>query len=287
MSVARRISGMLGLAAVVALFAAPAAAHAQDYDLNFTLPTAGKSGCMVCHGDPNLGRLQGDRFVSYWVDGSVLDQSAHVSVMCTGCHLDFAYKAPHNIDEADWVATAKLACKNCHQEQWDAYSAGVHSIALEPGDQPATEDQDKPLCGDCHGSHDIKPLTDNPEGRAELHARGLEMCGTCHEEYAESYADYYHGAAYRQGAPDAPACWQCHSYHDIRPSDDRDSTVNEDNLIETCGQCHDAVDTGYVQYAGLIHKRIQAYAENPVYGFIQSARESLMEFFGTVRSWFT
>lgn len=287
MSALRRIAAACVVAGVWTAVFWPVPAMAQDYDLNFTLPTAGKSGCMVCHADKNLGRLQGSRWISYWVDPAPLDSGPHAAIMCTGCHLDFAYKSPHNIEQTDWVRTAKLACKNCHQEQWTAYSTGVHSIAVQPGEQIAKEDQDKPLCGDCHGSHEIMALTDNPAGKAALHAEGELICGRCHEDYWESYADYYHGAAYRQGATDAPACWQCHGYHDILPSDDRRSQVSGAELPETCGQCHDDATGNYLSYAGIVHQRQKAYAENPVYSRIQSARESLEEFFGRIRSWFS
>lgn len=287
MSVWRRITaGLLAVAAGAVVFG-PAVALAQDYDLTFTLPTAGKSGCMVCHADTNLGRLQGSEWISYWVDPEPLDSGPHAGIMCTGCHLDFAYKSPHNIEQTDWVRTAKLACKNCHQEQWESYSAGVHSIAVQPGEQIAKEDQDKPLCGDCHGAHEIKALTDNPEGKADLHARGKQVCGDCHEDYWESYQDYYHGAAYREGASDAPVCWQCHGYHDILPTDDRRSTVNGENLEVTCSTCHKTASGKYLGYAGIVHQRQKAYAENPIYSTLENAKDSIREFFGQIRSWFT
>jgi len=290
MPVYRRI--IVVLLAAAALWSVAAPALAQDYDLNFTLPTAGKSGCMVCHADKNLGRVQGTTWVSYWVDPAPLDAGPHASIMCTGCHLDFAYKAPHNIEQAEWRRTAKLSCKNCHQEQWTAYSAGVHSIAVQPGEKVAAADQDKPLCGDCHGGHDILTLTDNPAGRAKLHSEGKQVCGRCHEDYWESYADYYHGAAYTRGASDAPACWQCHGWHDALPSDNRGSKVNESNLQETCAQCHsktneDKDNEQYLSYSGLIHRRQEVYEDNPLYGLIQSTKASIQEFFGKLGSWFT
>lgn len=281
----RRIIVAIAIAASV--WSVPAIAHAQDYDLNFTLPTAGKSGCMVCHADKNLGRVQGTTWVSYWVDPAPLDAGPHASIMCTGCHTDFAYEAPHNIEQSDWRRTAKLSCKNCHQDQWTAYSLGVHSIAVQPGDKIAAKDQSKPLCGDCHGGHDIMALTDNPAGRAKLHAEGKQVCGRCHEDYWTSYSDYYHGAAYRKGASDAPACWQCHGWHDILPSSDRRSKVHAASLQETCGQCHSNTNEKYVSYAGLIHKRLEAYEDVPIYTFIQNAKASIRELFGKLSSWFT
>jgi len=279
---------LLACALVCALLYAPAVALAQDYDLTFTLPTAGKSGCMVCHADPNLGRLQGDQWVSYYVEGGPLDDGPHSAVMCTGCHLDFAYKSPHEVDPIEWVRTARLACKNCHQEQWTAYSEGIHSISVQPGDEFTELDATKPLCGDCHGpSHEILALTDNPQGQADLHRRGYEICGRCHEDYWDNYYDYYHGAAYQRGATDAPACWDCHGFHDMQPSSDRDSAVHPDNLEETCSQCHDGANEAYVSYAGLVHRRADVYAENPLYSFIKDTRDSIEGFFGTIRSWFT
>jgi hypothetical protein len=250
-------------------------AEAQEYDLSFTLPTAGKSGCMVCHADPNLVRIQGDRYITYWVDSEPLDAGPHAGIMCTACHLDFAYKAPHGTDDGQWRRTAKLSCRNCHQEQWNAYNAGVHSLAAGPGESAQPGDEDKPLCGDCHGSHEIAMLTDNPAGVAELHRRGYEVCGRCHEEYWDSYADYYHGAAYRRGAPDAPACWQCHGYHDIAPSDERRSSVNENSLAKTCGECHTDVNDVYLSYSSLVHKRAEVVEANRLATFIGQVRERM------------
>lgn len=288
MRTVRRIAAVFACAAACASFLVPAVAVAQDYDLNFTLPTAGKSGCMVCHGDKNLGVLQGDQFVSYWVDGAILDESAHAGIMCTGCHIDFAYKSPHNIEQTDWVRTARLSCKNCHQAQWDAYSRGSHSLAIEPGEEMSESEAAKPLCGDCHGpSHGIMTLTDNPEAKEELHQNGYEICGKCHAEEWDSYSDYYHGAAYRRGAPDAPSCWQCHDYHAIQPSTSRDSTVYEGNLAETCGQCHEDPSDKYLEYAGLVHRRDEVRSENPLYRFMDSAKGTIEDVFGTIRSWFT
>lgn len=282
-----RIGALLFAALIGVACRTPSEAIAQDYDLTFTLPTAGKSGCMVCHQDPDLGQLEGDRWVSFWVDPEPLDAGPHAEIMCTGCHADFAYTAPHNIAQSDWTRTAKLSCKNCHQDQWTAYSSGVHTIAVQPGTEATAATAAKPLCGDCHGGHGIRALKEDPEGRAELHGRGREVCGECHEDYWDNYSDYYHGAAYNQGASDAPACWQCHGYHDVLPSDDRQSAVHESNLEETCGKCHKEINEQYVSYAGLVHQRQKAYTKNPVYSAIQQTRDSIRELLGMMRSWFT
>ncbi len=273
------LAACLLLAASAMLPTAPA--HAQDYDMSFSLPTYGKSGCMVCHGDRNLVRLRGNQAISYWIDEEVIGESAHADIMCTGCHVDFSYSAPHEegLGE-DWRATAKLACKNCHDERYQAYSLGVHSISSTPGEngtETAEPEREEPLCGDCHGDHGIQMLTDNPAGRAEMRAEGARVCGRCHEDRWENYDDYYHGAAYKAGAPDAPACWDCHDYHTILPADDRRSTVHESSLVETCGQCHKEVNEGYLTYTDMIHGREAAYNENPVYRFLLDIRERISD----------
>jgi hypothetical protein len=285
MLVGRHVGGMLACTAIAVTLLVPAVACAAETGVDFTLPPNAMSGCMVCHGDPSVGRLQGSEFVSYWIDGEKMGRSAHGSVDCTGCHLEFGYGALHAPDGQNWAVTAKLACRNCHEEQWVAYGTGVHAVDVAFGQAPSGDDVDKPLCGDCHGSHDIMSISESEAARAALHARGGEMCGGCHEEYWDNYADYYHGSAYRRGAADAPVCWRCHSWHETRSSDDPASTMHVDNLVETCGQCHEHAGEGYVGYAGTIHRQQEFLAGNPVYSLIKGTRESIGEFFGTIRSW--
>ncbi len=284
----RRIALAVTAAAALAVLAlsGTSPARAQDYDLNFTLPTAGKSGCMVCHADKNLVRLRGSDFVSYWVDGAVLDASAHAKIMCTGCHVDFAYKAPHNIGQTDWRRTAKLSCKNCHKEAFEAYSKGSHSVSTKPGEREDPKADQKPLCGDCHGGHDIWVLKDNPAGKAQLHARGFEVCGKCHKKEWLNYDDYYHGAAFKKGAPDAPSCWQCHGSHDLLPSDDRRALTNEAHLVQTCGQCHPTANEEYVAYSKFIHGKQEELERNPAYSVVSRARQVFSGFLSPVRSLF-
>ncbi len=249
------------------------------YALDFTLPTQSKSGCLVCHGDPALTRLKAGKVVSYHIDEVAYGASAHGAQQCVGCHLDFGYTIPHR-NGADWQTTAKSACKNCHQEQYLASGAGVHRRATDATGTRVAIENAKPLCGDCHGSHDIPRLTDDVEGRAALRASGWQVCGRCHQDHWENYDDYYHGAAYKRGAKDAPACWDCHGWHDILPSKDRGSRVNRAHLVETCGQggdCHDLkhVDEMYVEYAYAIHGKRQEKLDNPVYRWFRAILRAL------------
>ncbi len=303
------------LIAVVALtaFAVPAVAGAakaspsasstasqqtsRTYDMDFTLPTEGKSGCNVCHADPNLVRPSGEATKSLYVDQAILGQSAHADTACTGCHVDFAYKTPHaNAQGSEaWRLVASTACKNCHTNEFTEMNGGAHSPAGVPGEEPSVTAAARvakgkpartPICGDCHGSHDI-PAKNDEAGNAKFHQNGLEICGQCHTAEADQYQDYYHGAAYRAGAPDAPACWDCHGAHEMLPADNPRSPVNERQLVETCGQCHDNAGEEYVQYAELIHGRQATQDELPIYGWWEQARSAVQGAITTVAGWFT
>ena len=266
------------------------------YDLSWTLPTAGKSGCQVCHNDKDLVRIKNGETVSLYVNTEVLKNSAHKDVPCTGCHTDFAFKTPHsNVSKSgeEWRSVAKLSCKNCHAEVFAEYTQGSHSPSGLPGDTTGTvgapdssaPGMPAPLCGDCHGGHSI-PASNNVEAQRELHASGVKMCGTCHVRDTASYSDYYHGAAYKAGAPDAPACWDCHGTHKVLPAKDPNSAVNKDRLYDTCHKCHTDPRDGYTSYAVMIHGRQKVEDSNPVYAFVSSARKAVSAVFDQIGSLF-
>jgi cytochrome c553 len=287
-------SASVAVAATAATGASKAASGTANsiptYNLDWTLPTAGRSGCVVCHEDKGLVHIVNGQTVSLWVDTEVLKQSAHKSVGCTECHTDFAYKTPHETivksGEA-WRAVAKSSCKNCHNPSFNDYTDGAHSQASQPGDTSSTvgapnssaPGKPRPLCGDCHMGHAIPSKTDTAAMEV-IHASALEMCGKCHEKATETYADYYHGAAYQRGAKDAPACWQCHAPHKVLVSTDRNSWTNPDNLVTTCGQCHKGtLNTAYLSYSKLVHRKAIVLSENPVFAVANSARQAISNAF--------
>ena len=264
------------------------------YNLDWTIGVAGKSGCLVCHGDRNLVRIVNGRVSSLFVDGSIIEASAHVNTLCTDCHVDFAYKTPHptTVVGDEWRTLARSACKNCHRDKFLEWAASAHSTAGSPtptGTADATTSvgapnssapgKPRPLCGDCHGGHAIPSKLDTSSVLA-VRATAIEMCGKCHGERADAYSDYYHGSAYRQGASDAPACWQCHNTHLVLPSVNRQSWTNPDNLIATCGQCHKGtLNNKYTAYAELVHRKDSVLSENPLYVVANSARQAISDAF--------
>jgi hypothetical protein len=259
------------------------AAPLGQWALDFTLPTFGKSGCLVCHGDPKLVVPKGGADVSFWIDEAAYDRSAHARVVCTGCHTDFGYKAPHT-STVDWKTTSKQSCVACHAAQFRDYADGAHAVRPTADRKPDPKAASKPLCGDCHGGHFMARLKDNPAGKALLRTQGQQMCGRegCHKDYWDNYNDYYHGAAYKRGAADAPVCWDCHGAHTVIVSTSTLSPTNTRNIATTCGngargdlKCHEGASEDLSGYVKLIHRKSDVLAANPLYAVIQ-----------TVRSWF-
>lgn len=166
--------------------------------------------------------------------------------VCTDCHGYHNTSAPN-----EPRALISETCSKCHGEIVESYKKSIHGSALLEEDNP-----DVPVCTDCHGVHNIKdPRTD------QFRAQSPELCAGCHanKELMDKYnlsSDVYsiyerswHGVdvtVYKAkwGAVwhDSAVCTDCHSankdVHDIRKTTDADSSVNPNNLLETCKKCH-------------------------------------------------
>jgi hypothetical protein len=202
-----------------------------------------QAGCMACHGDQDLTKLIAGHEVSFYVDEKAFAASAHRDLACLACHVDFSYNG-HASSKDEWKTIAGLACRNCHTRSWSLYQQGVHGRGGHL----------KPTCPNCHGSHDIGMLSRDPAARAKLDSRAYQACGRCHRRYWTNYGDYYHGAAYKFGAEDAPACWGCHRAHDIYPSREARSATSASRLASTCGACHEGVRKPFMDYTALVHR---------------------------------
>ncbi|TDB37650.1 MAG: hypothetical protein D9V44_06165 [Actinobacteria bacterium] len=222
------------------------------------------NGCQACHGNPNLTKLSNGVIKSYQVLG--VETSAHRDITCVQCHVDFTYGSTAPAPKTKvWSINAGMACADCHDHDSAkaAYEKSVHAEQIAKGNLASA------TCGSCHGGHTI-PLTDTKEASMTVHAASYEMCGKCHKDYYDNYGDYYHGAPYKAGAEDAPACWQCHDYHAIQPKADKASAVNPANLAATCGAgaCHDQHGTATEDFtksaAGMIHGKTEVRQKNPI-----------------------
>ena len=247
-------------------------------------------GCLACHGDENLTKTSGGQPKSYQVQG--VEDSTHGTLTCQQCHTDYRYE--EGVDATPlWNINAGLACRGCHaaaafddEKMAEAskkavadFDASTHATALNDWIKGTTKPANgkstvqPPTCADCHGGHYIQ-RTDTAYAQQVMHGSAYRVCARCHQSEYDSYDDYYHGAAYKKGATDSPACWECHGTHLILPSSDPKSAVSKENLAGTCGAegCHgEGSDESFAQQAGdLIHQKKDAAESNPIRQFLQS-----------------
>jgi predicted CXXCH cytochrome family protein len=126
------------------------------------------------------------------------------------------------------------------------WRSDVHADTLRKLQAAGALDTDPdglPGCTGCHGSHGM--VRPNAAGFA---GEEVERCARCHEERTRSFFKSYHGKATSLGSLIAASCARCHGAHGIRPSSEPASLVHADNLVATCGACHQHARAGFVKY---------------------------------------
>jgi cytochrome b subunit of formate dehydrogenase len=92
---------------------------------------------------------------------------------CTDCHQ--GHDQPHP-DSPRFRRQIPGACGNCHAELSKGYGISLHGQLSDLGYGPAAE------CADCHGSHNIVPLSDPSSPMAPENR--METCRRCHPSAA-------------------------------------------------------------------------------------------------------
>jgi cytochrome b subunit of formate dehydrogenase len=136
------------------------------------------------------------------------------------------------------------------------FMQSIHGQAITRGNSQA------PVCTDCHGIHSIKSHLD-PNSSVAARNLARTTCARCHEgvrlsqelgvesSRSSTYLASYHGLASKLGSKIVANCASCHGVHNILPSSDPRSTINQANLVRTCGQCHPGVTEKFV--LGKVH----------------------------------
>lgn len=170
------------------------------------------------------------------------EKGLSVSAACNDCHGSHKIKPPDNPDSLINRFNIPKTCAKCHQGIYQTYLDSVH------GQDYQMQNQDVPICTDCHGEHSIKAHT-SPESTVYA-THVAEICSKCHEDETlskrygfaaqrlKTYLGTYHGIASKMGDTTVANCASCHGYHDIRPPEDPRSSVHPDNIPATCGKCH-------------------------------------------------
>ena len=170
-------------------------------------------------------------------------------ITCAECHSEIHSQTAWQGDKR--IATAK--CGECHDESHEAFHGSVHGTALREGNM------DSAACLDCHNLHEIEAI--GAEGGHEAAAFHTDVCQSCHADHelmerngvypiaVDTYLESYHGKNYRLGFPEKVAgCTDCHTAHYILPHDDPKSSLNPENLVQTCARCHDNSSAQFVKF---------------------------------------
>lgn len=207
--------------------------------------------CAHCHNDKYVQTMDS-------VHEQALESGNPNAAVCTDCH------GAHNVsDPTTFRSQIPKTCERCHSEIYNLYAESVHGAAL-------TEENnlDVPTCIDCHGVHNVEGPANTP-----FRLNSPLVCARCHTDETmmakyglstdvlNTYVADFHGSTvtlFQQTAEgqetNKPVCVDCHSVHDIRKTDDPQSTVIKENLLDTCQRCHPDATTNF-SAAWLSHYR--------------------------------
>lgn len=204
--------------------------------------------CAQCHASPAIAKRTGLHLIQPLaayrasVHARAIAAGKHAAD-CSSCHGGHDILAASDAKSKVNHLKVPETCGTCHGDIAKAFVGSVHGRAAARGVREA------PVCTDCHGEHRI--LSPRESGSPVFATNLPKMtCGRCHGDVrvtekfglaanaVAAFEDSYHGLAGRAGNRTVANCASCHGVHDILPSGDPRSHVNQANLARTCGTCH-------------------------------------------------
>jgi formate dehydrogenase gamma subunit len=235
--------------------------------------------CIACHGTGNVVKaVAGPQFCAscHATEVAQYRTSIHGRAQasgnadvptCQSCHGSAHAALPSSAPQSP-VSKQHLpdTCGSCHSNPQlaakymftevrpvEAYRASVHGRALQHGNQNAAS------CNDCHGTHDILPVSD-PHSKI-WKQNVASTCGQCHTGVYNTYAQSIHGQAVSKGVLHAATCTDCHSEHRILAPGDPGSPVYMANVSqEACSRCH--ADTQLMADFNMPGDRVPTYEDS-------------------------
>ena len=197
--------------------------------------------CAVCH-------VRQTASYSQSVHGVALKLGHADAATCRDCHDSHEVISERSPSSTLYFSRQAATCGACHDKEVRDWQASVHGRAVAAGSQ------DAPTCTGCHDDHKIRSLKSSSTRSRSI---SEDVCSRCHAserlntkynlpaDRVKTFFDSYHGLAAQYGSTVAANCASCHSYHKILPSSDTNSTINQLNLVVTCGKCHPGANTEF------------------------------------------
>jgi formate dehydrogenase gamma subunit len=214
--------------------------------------------CARCHLEPSLSYAASVHGVAHR-DGT--NTGLHHAPVCADCHGSHRVLPPDSPGSPLNFANLAKTCGQCHEQEAKDVMESVHGKAVAVGRR------DAPICTDCHSEHKIEAL----KGSSPLKI-SQEICSKCHAsaqlntkynlpaDRVKTFFASYHGLAAQNGSTSAANCGSCHGYHLVLPSSDPRSSIFKDNLVATCGKCHNGASANFAQ--SKVHVDIEKEAAN-------------------------
>ncbi|MEN8192494.1 MAG: cytochrome c3 family protein [Bacteroidota bacterium] len=200
--------------------------------------------CTSCH-------TSASAYFSSGVHASIKDKN-NEEIKCQSCHSSHIHELnSKNFDEK----TLHKTCGACHQSAVDKFENSLHGLALSRGKYLA------PNCITCHNAHQIKVSKDQTSKTYKMNIPTL--CGKCHKEGTKiselktidkhnilaNYSESIHSdGLFKRGLIVSAVCTDCHFTHEMKPHEDRTSSIHRDNIASTCTQCHVEIER--------VHKKV-------------------------------
>ena len=201
--------------------------------------------CGDCHrvGEQAATRIDAkvDDIVGSYEDSvhgrGLLKSGLVVTATCADCHGAHTELPPEDPNSSTHPQHIAGTCGSCHHGIEEQFRESVHWT-----DDPVAN-ENFPTCEDCHSSHTI--MRTEQIGFRDLM---MEQCGRCHIDETETFFDTFHGKVSRLGGEGVAKCSDCHGTHGILSPTDPNSTLSRDNVVETCGQCHEGSHRKFAGY---------------------------------------
>lgn len=205
--------------------------------------------CGECHDNPEFSKKhlstvkEPGKMYSKSIHGKLVELGSENAATCTKCH--GVHDIKNRIQPFSKISSINIpgVCSECHKQITDEYYQSIHWVGVKKGVK------ESPSCNDCHSEHNIHAVN-TIDKRIEIKKIQDNTCLQCHqnlllserygldEANALNYQDSYHGLAVSRGDTTAAMCVDCHGVHKILPKSHAESSINKNNIVETCKTCH-------------------------------------------------
>jgi cytochrome b subunit of formate dehydrogenase len=132
--------------------------------------------CGTCH-------LGIEQIYNQSVHGQLLAKGDKRGPVCTDCHTAHQIEAPTN---TNFKALSDQRCGRCHEDRLAHYNETYHGKAMALG-RPNVASA-VAACYDCHGNHDVFPVSDPRSRLSPQHILGT--CQQCHPGVGIKFTEY-------------------------------------------------------------------------------------------------